>query len=119
MLEIIGTRINLTRGDTAALHIEITREHADGTQTPYVMAGSDRLTLTAKKGQLRPDEMLKVTTVGSAVIEIRPEDTKKLPAGDYVYDIQLETAAGDVYTIIGPGTAGVNASMRLLPEVSV
>ena len=117
MLEITGARISLTRGDTAALRVEITRESADGTQTPYEMAQTDTLVLTAKKGNLRPGERLEITAVGTPTLSIRPEHTKNLPPGDYVYDIQLKTAAGDVYTVIGPGTAGINATLRILPEV--
>ena len=41
---------------------------------------------------------------GGAAIHIRPEDTKELSFGKYLYDIQLTTADGDIYTVIPPTT---------------
>lgn len=37
---------------------------------------------------------------GAAVIGFLPEDTRELPAGDYVYDIQVTWASGNVQTIV-------------------
>jgi hypothetical protein len=43
----------------------------------------------------------KVIDNNELVLHIRPEDTEFLdPNEQYVYDIQLETATGDVYTIV-------------------
>ena len=37
-------------------------------------------------------------------LTLQPSDTKNLPFGNYVYDIELTTADGFVDTFIGPAT---------------
>ena len=41
---------------------------------------------------------------GSNQFHIEPEDTKFLSFGKYLYDVELTTASGDVYTVIVPTT---------------
>lgn len=39
-------------------------------------------------------------TAVKGVIDIVPADTKSLTTGNYVYDIQLTTFGGNIYTIV-------------------
>ena len=49
---------------------------------------------------------------GKAVIAFAPEDTGQMAFRAYVYDVQLERANGDVYTIIKP------SRFEITPEVT-
>ncbi len=111
MFEISGTKITITRGDYAVLEMAITRELADGTREPFVLESGDVLVFTAKRNlcEITP-VALKLTSYGSAVFTIRPEDTKEMEPGTYVYDIELQPGP---YTLIGP------AEMEILPEVTM
>ena len=114
MLYIRGTDIQLTRGDTARFDVDIINQ-VDG--TPYQLQAGDVLTLTMR---VRPDSaeksMQRTAEAGTASFYIRPEDTARLGAGQYVYDIQLTTAGGDIYTVIGPPQDRCN--FTILPEVT-
>ncbi len=76
--------IHLTRGDTARFSIG-----------PVVKI---------KKTVMQADPCVQLIVHGGEVLHIKPEDTKAMAFGKYVYDIQLTTADGDVYTIIPPTT---------------
>lgn len=119
MFELKGARIRLTRGDTAALRVEIIRERENGDREPYEMQAADTLTLSAKKNSLCPAPQLVITNTGEPLLIFSPEDTKNLAPGDYVYDIELKTGEGDVYTVVGQGLPGVDAVLVILPEVTV
>ena len=67
-------------------------------------------------------------TAVKGVIDIVPADTKSLTTGNYVYDIQLTTFGGNIYTIvpisnfeIGEDPAGFFpvhvSSLFLLPSI--
>ena len=58
--------------------------------------------MTIKKTVLQADACVQLTVPGGEVLHIKPEDTKAMAFGKYVYDVQLTTADGDVYTIIPP-----------------
>lgn len=104
MLIINGNKVRMTRGDSVYLTVEITST-ANGEQgEAYEIAADDTLTLTMRKN-IRSDRiaMMKIMK-GSASFRIAPEDTEGLDTGCYVYDVQLRTADGDVYTVIAPET---------------
>lgn len=101
--------IKMTRGDTARLTVAITKE-LDG--SAYTMEPADTLTLTVKKFVNDREAQLQKTVTGSGLFSIEPADTAGLPFGRYQYDVQLTTAAGDVYTVIGP------ACFEILKEVT-
>ena len=48
---------------------------------------------------------------GKALAEILPADTKTLPIGRYVYDIQITFADGTVKTVVGPATFEIAAEV--------
>lgn len=104
MFSITQTAIGLTRGDTAFLDVAITNQ-VDG--SPYEMASGDKLVLTirtARKGTSGSQQILVKTLTGSGTFEFLPADTANTDYGAYVYDIQLTTAAGEVYTVIPEST---------------
>ena len=102
--------IHLTRGDTARFSIgEIVNTI---TNTNYTPTAEDTVTMTIKKTVLQADPCVQIIVSGGEVFHIKPEDTKAMAFGKYVYDVQLTMADGDVYTIIPPTT------FELLKEVT-
>lgn len=91
--------IHLTRGDTARIAVPITNEQ---TGTDYEMSEKDILTLTVKKRESDSNIIFQKINTGSHNFHIEPSDTKDVSFGKYVYDVQLTTESGDVYTVIVP-----------------
>lgn len=97
MLEINGSDIYLTKGDTAHLAVGITNA-ASG--DAYEMQPNDTLIMTLRKHAYEASPVLLQKTVkGSTEIYLAPEDTAKIATGAYKYDVELRTGA-DVYTVI-------------------
>ena len=94
--------IHLTRGDTA--RFSIGRIVNTVTNTNYTPTPEDTVTMTIKKTVLQADPYVQIIVPGGEVLHIKPEDTKEMAFGKYVYDVQLKTADGGVYTIIQPAT---------------
>lgn len=88
--------IELTRGDTARLTVPITDDEG---QT-YTMQATDTLTMTVKSSVNDSEPSFQKIVTGDNTIHIEPADTAGLNFGKYIYDIELCTADGDVYTII-------------------
>lgn len=94
---IKDTSITLTRGDT--LKVEVSILQGDG--EPYVPGESDVIRFALKKNYEDVNPLiLKVIPNDTLLLTIDPEDTKQLPFGKYVYDIQLTNGAGEVDTFI-------------------
>lgn len=108
MLEIDGNTIKLTRGDTAYIEVPITRL-VDGEMQEYTMSSGDKLYFTVKdKAGLDSESFLfRKEITGNNTFHILPEDTKHLPFGKYVYDIELDTENGDVFTVVTISTFSV------------
>ena len=102
--------IELTRGDTAYLSVPIQNEV---TGEAYDVGPEDTLTLTVKKSVKDAAVGFQKIIQGGNTFHIKPEDTRALDFGKYKYDVQLDTADGDVYTVIGPQT------FEILSEVTV
>ena len=94
--------IHLTRGDTA--RFSIGRIVNTVTNTNYTPTAEDTVTMTIKKTVLQADPFVQLIVHGGEVFHMKPEDTKEMAFGKYVYDVQLTTADGDVYTIVPPAT---------------
>lgn len=93
--------IRLTRGDTARLNVTIKTNVSQGV---YEVKPEDILVLTVKKSVRDVEPAVQVINTGSSVFHIKPEDTNNLAFGKYLYDVQITTSTGDVYTVIGPCT---------------
>lgn len=91
--------VELTRGDTARLKVTVTNDN-DGEE--YTVQSGDTLTLSIKKKTKDSEALVAKTIKGSSIFHIEPKDTSGLPFGSYVYDVELTTAEGDVYTVITP-----------------
>ena len=118
MFKIEGTTITLTRGDTLLATVGM-YEDDEGT-VPYTPDQNDVLRFYLKtykfkrdKSDYAEDEPLvtKQIPVNSRTLKLDPEDTKQLPIGDYVYDVELTRADGMVDTFIN------NATFKLVYEV--
>lgn len=85
----------LTKGDTAYFQVDILYDN----DSPYIYRDGDKITLSVKKKVT--DNMYAIQKVvnGGEVITINPEDTSNLSAGRYVYDVQLNTGLGEVFTV--------------------
>lgn len=108
MFNIENRTISLTRGDTARIEIAISNTVTD---EPYELQDGDTILLTVKRTTNSPEKFQKSAS-GSNTIHIRPEDTKDMTPGRYMYDVEVRTAAGDVYTVIPV------SEFNLLPEVT-
>ncbi len=95
-IEKITNKITLTRGDSAELEVVL----SDELSATYEMQESDCLIFTMKKSFDDTVIALKKKVIGTNIFNFVPADTKKLSFGKYYYDIQLETASGEVYTVI-------------------
>ena len=105
MLNITKNKIQLMRGDTAQIKLEVTQ---DG--LPYDFE-KDTVVFSVKTSTTTPKYVLQ-KTVAAGVIDIRPEDTENLQYGSYKYDVQLTTEAGNVCTVIPPNI------FEVMPEVT-
>lgn len=101
MVEIRGTTIKMTRGDTAVIAVTIT--NIDG--TPYIPQNGDRIRFAMKKNYDDPQPILvKDIPISTMELVIDPLDTKNLEygaqKGHYKYDIELSNINGTVDTFI-------------------
>ena len=102
--------IMLTRGDTFKAEVTITDK--DG--NPYEPQPGDSVRFAVKKNYTDPDTdvlIVKTIPIDTMILLLEPSDTKELAFGNYVYDIQITTAAGEVDTFI------TKASFTLTEEV--
>lgn len=91
--------IYLTRGDTFLADVRIFQTCGD----PYHLQEGDTIRFAMKKSLT--DETTLVTKdipIDTRRLQLDPEDTKDLPFGTYVYDVQLTKADGTVDTFITP-----------------
>lgn len=93
--------IKLTRGDTARFNVSIASTISG---EYYEIQSEDILTMTVKKSVKDELFCFQKTVTGSTLLHIEPADTKNLTFGKYVYDIQLNKANGDIYTVVEPAT---------------
>ena len=100
MLYIEGNTIRLTRGDTAYLTVPIITELNE----EYVMTSGDTMSFSVKRKEGDDEYLFQKVVAGSNTIHIEPSDTHDLAFGKYKYDVQVDLANGDVFTVIEPNT---------------
>lgn len=110
MYEINGTTIKLTRGDTFKVTVI---PKWKGTGEEYTPAQGDVIRFALKRSVYTDVEPLieKNIPTDTMLLHLQPSDTKQLAFGDYIYDIEITFANGDVDTFIQ------EARFTLLPEV--
>lgn len=98
MLSISGTNITITRGDSAYIDVSI----KDSKGNKYTPGSKDKI-----RAQVRTDasstKILFESEIPSDTLvwHIKPEDTAEASMGkSYVYDMEIETEDGDVFTFI-------------------
>ncbi len=99
MVNISGTTITITRGDTLEADLEILC--ADG--KPYEVQPGDTIRFALKQKYTDPEPLLlKVIPHDTMRLQLTAEETKLLQSGwvPYVYDIQLTMEDGTVDTFI-------------------
>lgn len=115
MYSISGTTIKLTRGDTLSAEITV----MNGEEV-YVPAQGDEINFYLKHNKMDSGKtqyidqtplITKGVPTGTMLLTLDPDDTKDLAFGDYVYDLEMTFANGDVDTFIN------NAKFTLIPEV--
>ncbi len=87
--------INITRGDSANFAVDL----VDDNDTAYVMCEGDVLKFTVK-GSVRKGKILLQKTTSTNIFSLLPQDTKEWNFGNYIYDIELITYDGNVYTVV-------------------
>lgn len=90
--------VTLTRGDSCQIAVPLTK--ADG--TAYELQDGDTLELTVKRFTSDVAPLIGKTLDETGTFVFEPSDTKGLRYGTYKYDVQLTTAAGEVFTVIPP-----------------
>lgn len=98
MYEIIGNKIILTRGDS--FYTEVGMKKKD-TGEEYIPQEGDVIRFGLKKNAEHTDCIIKKTIPNDTrILHLEPNDTKNLPFGKYVYDIEITFANNDVDTFI-------------------
>lgn len=114
MIEVNGNTITMTRGDTLRVKVGIS---VDGEE--YIPVENDVVrfalkheTLNAKKTDFADANPLITKTIpgDTLILELEPNDTKRLGFGKYAYDIQITFSDGTVSTFISD-------SLKLTKEV--
>lgn len=112
MLKLSGTKISLTKGDSAYITINICKE--DG--SPYILQEGDEVSIQVRHkpngGELLFNGVITDVSEDKFVWYIRPEDTNDAEIKVYYWDAQIKTIEGDVYTFIPMTT------LRLTDEVT-
>ena len=97
MLEVHGSTILLTRGDTAELDVQPLND--DG--TPYEPQAGDTIRFRCTRVWGDATELIeRQVPTSTLMLKLVPSDTSALSFGTYRYDVQLTTASGDVFTFI-------------------
>ena len=106
MYRIDGTAITLTKGDSFYCTLTLKKNG-----TAYVPAESDSIRFAMKKTYSASTVLIEKTIpTDTLLLHLLPADTKELPTGKYVYDIELTDGDGEVDTF-------VSGSLELTPEV--
>ena len=98
IVDDVTNKIELTRGDTCAVIVSITDANGD----IYELQTGDVLLFTMKLNCNTTDIVIQKDISEDSIIALSHNDTKSLNYGNYVYDVQLTQAGGDVYTVIPP-----------------
>ena len=109
MLNVLGRKIYLTRGDTAYISVGL----KDNSGKDYKPAEGDKVYFRLKKS-IYKDELLveKEINPETLVLEIRPEDTSRLEFGTYCYEIELVTGIGQHFTVIENAIFTIGAELE-------
>lgn len=97
MVRVQGTTIEMTRGDT--LRVYLTLKDCNGDDYTPDPGDSIRFAMKKRYNDASPIIMKNIPT-DTLVLELEPAETKTLQFAEYVYDIEMTYANGDVDTFI-------------------
>lgn len=86
----------MIKGDTAYLKVEIHQENGN----IYELQEGDTLTFSMKKNLRDETYTLQKITDKDGAFVLQAEDTENLTCGKYYYDVQLNTANNEVFTVV-------------------
>lgn len=90
----ITNRISLTKGDNAEMLVKL----FDVTGKERPIFDDDIITFSVRK--YAAADLALAIKADKGYIRFVPKDTKDLAAGTYVYDIELKTFGGNIYTVV-------------------
>ena len=92
--------IYITRGDSAYLAIKVTDKSGNSLNLTENDTINCQVRVDEEAEQVLFTAQLIHREDGSVIWWIRPENTRSLEVAEYVYDIQIELANGDVFTFV-------------------
>ena len=99
-------QITLIRGDTLKMQVSIFID-----KQLYTPVAGDVIRFAMKQSMSSSKVLIhKIIPNDTLILHLQPSDTKRLAFGDYVYDIEITFANGDVDTFI-------TGKLTLKPEV--
>ena len=116
MFKVENNAITLTRGDSGIAEITLTTE-AGEQYTPqegdsvHFYAKPNKFTLKMTEFVAAEPVIEKTIPITDLNLRLNPQDTKDLPFGEYLYDLELTFADGYVDTFVNC------APFRIVPEV--
>ena len=98
MLSISGTSITITRGDSAYIDVSI-KDSKGNQQKP---GPNDKIRAQVRTDATSSNILFESEIPSDTLVwHIKPEDTAKASMGKaYVYDMEIETEDGDIFTFI-------------------
>lgn len=97
MKKVSNNKITLTRGDTCRIKLSL----KDSSGNDFVPDDGDVIRFAAKRYYTDPEPVIYIIVPNDTLIlEIKPEDTKNLDFGTYVYDMQITFADGTIDTFV-------------------
>lgn len=113
--KVEDNKIILTRGDSAALEVSMTKDGEPYTPGPddYIRFALKHAAMNAKRTQFKDQDplVLREIPIDTMILRLYPEDTAGLDFGEYKYDVEVTFADGFVDTFIE------DAPLKLTPEV--
>lgn len=99
----------MTRGDSAYIRIPIDLEIDEETYE-YEMQEGDQIIFSVKK-KYTDEEYLIHKTFTENIVHLTPSDTRLLDYGKYDYDVEINMANGDIFTIVPKSQFTVEAEV--------
>lgn len=97
MVDIHNNHITLTRGDSFSCSLEL----VDANNESYTPASGDEIVFSIKRTAFdRKPKLKKVIPNDTLILSIEPQDTMAWDFGNYIYDIKINYADGNIETII-------------------
>lgn len=97
MLKVSGNKIELTRGDTMILEVELKDEMGE----IYTPTETDKIFFRLKRNATAKEMfVVKEIPYDTMILQLNEEDTENLKFGTYVYEIELVTSNDYHFTAI-------------------